>query len=224
MTSSDDDPEARIRELEQPLTDQARTSEFGGDPQPGGYQPDTPPTVPYPATPPPVTYGPPFPMAPLKTDGGFRAWWLLLAIFVIGAIALAAGIAIYSANLFSRSGSVISSPSARPGITHIPSSSPAPGTTGPTSTAPPGETLTVSGIHKNETIACDNSVVTVSGISNTVTITGHCARLNVSGIQNSVTVDAADDIQASGFENKVTFHTGSPQVSSAGSGNVVQQG
>src|SRR6185312_14329434 len=192
MTSPDDDPEARIRELEQPLTDQARTSEFGDQQQhqqAGGY--------PYPPTPPPAPYGGTFPTAPLQPAGGFRAWWIVLAVFVVGAIALAAGIAIYSANMFSRTAPSGSSPSARPGITHVPTSTPgtpgaptrAPGTTGPTSTAPPGATLTVSGIGKNETIACDDSVVSVSGITNTVTITGHCASLTVSGMNNTVTVD-----------------------------------
>lgn len=46
-----DDPEARIRELERPLTDQARTSELGVA-QPGGYT--------HSSTPPQVTYGAPW--------------------------------------------------------------------------------------------------------------------------------------------------------------------
>ncbi|HME50571.1 DUF3060 domain-containing protein, partial [Mycobacterium sp.] len=40
----------------------------------------------------------------------------------------------------------------------------------------------------------------------------------------SVTVDAADSIEASGFNNQVTFHSGSPSVDKSGESNVVQQG
>ena len=55
-------------------------------------------------------------------------------------------------------------------------------------------------------------------------INGHCTSLTVSGIQNTVTVDAVDSIDASGFNNKVTYHTGTPKVSNLGGSNVVQQG
>jgi hypothetical protein len=46
----------------------------------------------------------------------------------------------------------------------------------------------------------------------------------VSGIQNSITVDAVDTIDASGFNNKVTYHSGTPKITNAGGSNVVQQG
>jgi hypothetical protein len=55
-------------------------------------------------------------------------------------------------------------------------------------------------------------------------LTGHCATVTVSGIKNIVTVDTADTINASGFENRVTYHSGSPTVENAGSDNVVEQG
>ncbi|MDT5086432.1 MAG: hypothetical protein QOJ61_3475, partial [Mycobacterium sp.] len=84
--------------------------------------------------------------------------------------------------------------------------------------------LTISGISENRTIACNDSAVSVSGVSNTVVITGHCASLSVSGVQNSVTVDAADSIEASGFSNRIIYHTGSPGIDKSGDGNVVQQG
>ena len=94
-----------------------------------------------------------------------------------------------------------------------------------TSPLPPqGDELSVSGINENKTIACNESVVTVSGISNTIIITGHCASLTVSGMKNSVSVDAVDTIDASGLNNQVTFHSGSPQITKSGDGNVVQQG
>jgi hypothetical protein len=88
---------------------------------------------------------------------------------------------------------------------------------------PQGGELSVSGINENKTIACNDSVVTVSGISNTLVFTGHCVSLTVSGMNNSVTVDAADTIDASGLNNRVTFHSGSPQITKSGDGNVVQQ-
>jgi hypothetical protein len=46
----------------------------------------------------------------------------------------------------------------------------------------------------------------------------------VSGVQNSVTVDAVDTIETSGFNNHVTYHTGSPSINKAGESNVVQRG
>jgi Protein of unknown function (DUF3060) len=55
-------------------------------------------------------------------------------------------------------------------------------------------------------------------------ITGHCKSLDVSGVQNKVTVDAVDTIEASGFNNQITYHTGSPSIDKSGDGNVVQQG
>ena len=46
----------------------------------------------------------------------------------------------------------------------------------------------------------------------------------MSGVQNSITVDAVDSIDASGFNNKVTYHSGTPKISNSGDSNVVQQG
>jgi hypothetical protein len=47
--------------------------------------------------------------------------------------------------------------------------------------------------------------------------------VTVSGMQNNVTLDSSDQIGASGFNNVVTYHSGSPNVDNAGS-NVVKQG
>ncbi len=223
-----DDPKTRIRELERPLTDAARTSELGAA-QPGGYA--------GPPTPPRVTYGTPFPTRPLRTTAGFRVWWIVLAVFAVGAVALAAGIAAFGAHRFSSGGSIITSlgPSTPPGTGSVPNSpSSRPGTspgatrtpTAPASasTPPLGGKLSIASIGENETISCNDSFVSVSGFSNTIVITGHCASLTVSGAKNSVTVDAADTIEASGFNNQVTFHSGSPSVNKFGESNVVQQG
>ncbi len=89
---------------------------------------------------------------------------------------------------------------------------------------PPPTPTTVSGIGRNQTIACNNDEVTVSGIQNTVTFTGHCAKVTVSGQKNQVTLDSADTIEASGIDNVVTYHTGTPVIDRSGIDNTIQQG
>ena len=229
--AANDDPEDRIRELERPLADAARASEAGsGQPAAQAYSPG--PAAPPP--PPPWTYGGPIPGPPPLRPSGNRMWWILGAVIVIGMLALAGGIAAFAAHQLSGVRSIISSP---PTITDT-SGPPAttPGGTGPSTTRtktprpstsptpPAGARLSVSGIGENRTIACNDNVVSVSGVSNTVVISGHCASLTVSGVQNEITVDAVDSIEASGFNNKVTYHSGTPKVSNSGGSNVVQQG
>jgi hypothetical protein len=235
--NAEDDPERRIRELEQPLSDAARASELGGAQPAGGYNYQSPPWAgaPVPPPPPPGSYGGgPF-MAP-RPPSGNRAWWILGALFVVGVLALVGGIAAYAAHQFSRAGSaVLSTPPSISRITTAPRTLPSSGPrqtprltpsypSAAPSTAPPGGNLTVAGINENQTIACNDNTVDVSGVSNTVVITGHCTSLTVSGVQNAITVDAVDTIDASGFNNKITYHTGSPKISKSGEGNVVQQG
>jgi hypothetical protein len=153
----------------------------------------------------------------------------LLPFLVFGAVTLVS----YNADGHSRGGLVILSPtpSSRSSAAPAPSPSeaqtpaPAPSTSlSPKPTAPAGANLTISGSKENRTIACNQSAINVSGISNKVVITGHCASLNVSGVQNSITVDAVDSIETSGFNNQITYHTGSPSIDKSGDGNVVQQG
>jgi Protein of unknown function (DUF3060) len=212
----EDDPEARIRELERPLAETARASEVGSTQASGGYayQPG-PPLLPPPQ---PMNYGDTFPGPSRRSPSGFRVLWLLAPFLVMGVVALVS----YNAQRHSHSGLVILSPT--PSVSRsaaVPPSSALP-TSAPTASA--GASLSVSGIKENRTIACDKSVVAVSGISNKVVITGHCASLTVSGVQNSITVDTVDTIEASGFNNQVTYHTGSPSIENAGEQNVVQQG
>ena len=232
-----DDPEERIRELERPLADTARASEAGQtQPPPGGYPYSPGPAGP-PAPPPPPspwTYGGPFAGPPPKRASANRTWWIVGTVIVIGFLALAGGIAAFAAHQLSGVKSIINSPPTISGTFGPPAgtpSGPAPSTTRtktPTPSTspapPPGGKLSISGINENRTIACNDSVVSVSGVSNTVVITGHCARISVSGVQNSITVDAVDAVDASGFNNKVIYHSGTPQVSNAGDSNVVQQG
>lgn len=223
-----DDPEARIRDLERPLADTAGASEVGVTQPSGGYA--YPPRPPGP--PPPFNYGSPFPGMSQKSPSGNRGWWVFAAFLVAVLLALAGGIAVFSAHQLSRGGVAMRSPT--PSISptsQVPSASgtQTPGaapSTPPTSgsTAPPGESLNVAGINQNHTITCSDNAVTVSGISNSVTISGHCTNLSISGVQNSVTVDTVDTIDASGFNNKVIYHTGSPRINNASESNVVQQG
>jgi Protein of unknown function (DUF3060) len=49
-----------------------------------------------------------------------------------------------------------------------------------------------------------------------VVITGHCASLIVSGAKNVITVDATDTINASGFENQITYDSRSPSIDKSG--------
>ncbi|MCV7075163.1 DUF3060 domain-containing protein [Mycobacterium szulgai] len=250
MSAEDDDPERRIRELERPLADTARASELGGappafdpayqaypPPPPGPVPPPTgapPPIGPPPIAPPPPSYGyeAPFPGATPRSSSGVRVFWILAALFIIGVLVLVGGIALYVSRQLHREYVVTPEPSTSV-ITSLPRSTPrSPGPskspTSPTSPAssapPPGGTLTVTGVGENKSIVCNDSVVTVSGISNKVVITGHCASLTVSGLKNTVTVDAADTIDASGIENRITYHSGSPKISKSGDKNFVEQG
>jgi Protein of unknown function (DUF3060) len=227
----DDDPEARIRQLEQPLADNARSSELGGT-QPPGYYVPTPP--------PPLSYGSlgSGDLYPAPKSSGNRGIWIVAAMFIVGMLILVGGIAVYAMSRFSHGGEVAQSPtpstaavstSPRPTSRSGTPSATAPGTsvTEPAETSPapaPGESISVAGVGNNRTIACAGNIVNVSGVSNTVTITGHCVRLAVSGVKNTVVVDSVDTIDASGVNNHVTYHSGSPKISKSGQSNEVQQG
>lgn len=226
---SEDDPEARIRELEQPLAEAARASETSTNPPPGKWAvPPGPPPLP-PSLPPTA---PPYDGSQAhQPSGQGRTVWILLSVFVIAVIALPIGIFAFSTHQVSGRGVTapstpsMSSTSPDPFRT-APSTSAAAIPTPPTSltTAPAGENIAVSGINQVRTIACNGGSVNVSGITNNVTITGHCTLVIVSGVQNQLTLDAADTIQASGTGNHVTYHNGSPRVAKSGFDNVIQKG
>jgi DUF3060 family protein len=232
---AEDDPEARIRDLERPLADVARTSELGTDyyNSDGAYMPPPLPPSPYGAPYPPA----PYPGAPpYKAKSGLGAGWWVFVAMVVAMLIIGVAFAIYSAGVFSLGSETrppVDAPSVSggggqfdkaPGATSVPGGGPVVETPSAEPVIPPpGEQVSVSGADKIETIACNENIVSVSGVNNTVTITGHCASLTVSGVDNQVTVDSTASISASGFDNVVTFHTGSPTISASGS-NVVQQG
>lgn len=238
--AANEDPEDRIRELERPLAEAARASEQGsaqpaapGAPPAGqaypppagqGYPPGPPPS--------PWTFGGPMGPPPQRSSGN-RVWWIVGTVIVIGVMALAGGIAAFAAHQISGVKSIIATPPTISMTVGPPSGSTSPGpstsrrkSSSPSTSpaAPPGTELSVSGINENRTIACNDNIVSVSGVSNTVSITGHCISLSVSGVQNSITVEAVDAIDASGFNNKIIYHSGAPKISNSGGSNVVQQG
>ncbi|CAM3258703.1 hypothetical protein BST27_25325 [Mycobacterium intermedium] len=243
----EDDPEARIRQLEQSLADVARASEFGSTEDGGqAYRYPPPPAGP---VPPPVApsapsygsygsysgYGSAFPGATPRSSSGMRMFWILAAVFVLIALGVAGAIAFFvrdqlqrndfSVPTISETFGTVAPPAEPTSAPSPPDAKTAPPTAGPTTSAPPqGAPLTISGIDLNRTVACNDNVVTVSGISNTVVITGHCASVTVSGTKNTVTVDSADKLDTSGFDNKIIYHTGSPTISKSGSGNEITQG
>jgi hypothetical protein len=223
----EDDPEARIRALEQPLADTARATELGT-----GTTPYTAPDQAY--APPPLPPMPPQAQSPYTPPGYGAPWappqpkssagipWALFVGIAVVFLVVAAGVGFVVMNKATReipSFPGISIPSI-PSIPSMPSISTIP--PGPTA-APPGESIGVSGMSQNRTLECNDNYVTVSGMGNTVTITGHCTTVVVSGMQNKVTLDSSDQIKASGVNNVITYHSGSPDIQNGGN-NQVQQG
>ncbi|WKG02262.1 DUF3060 domain-containing protein [Mycolicibacterium sp. HK-90] len=228
-----DDPEARIRELERPLAEAARASELGAEPTASADPPPTQPwthgnTFPPPPPGPPAPWPgyEPYPVAspPPRSSGGTP---FLILFGAVSMMLVAGGVAAYL--MFSDSGTTGSqsdtqsdSQSTTIRETAV-SRFPMPEPVAPTQVSP-GETVIVSGIGENRTIDCRDNTVIVSGIENNLEITGHCVAVTVSGVDNVITVDSADTIGVSGFDNRVTFHTGQPDVSKSGQSNVVEQG
>ncbi len=62
------------------------------------------------------------------------------------------------------------------------------------------------------------------GNANSAYVAGHCAHLIVKGSHNKLVVDNADAIDTDGSGNQVVYHTGAPQISVGGTGNVVRKG
>lgn len=216
-----DDPEARIRDLERPLEFDAPDAYPG----PGGAVPRTTPrdtTVPTGA----------------PSAAGLDRRWVSVLQFA-GGLVLIAGAAI-AYLLFGRSPSVPDpepppagpkpTAAATPTTTAHPRATVVPPPALPTTPArtltpvAPGETVRVGGIQARQTLACQDGIVEVSGVSNTIVVTGNCRRVSVSGIENVVTVDTSQAITVSGMNNRVVFHTGSPQIDKSGMANTVEQG
>src|SRR5580693_4533698 len=129
----EDDPEARIRELERPLAETAQASEAGGTQPPGGYS--YPPGAAVPPPPPPVNYGTSFPPTTPRSFSVSRIWWILIASFVIFPMAIAGFIAYNTAHQLSRSGITTLFPSPSVSPSSAPNSPPSNVTQSPGATA-----------------------------------------------------------------------------------------
>lgn len=221
MNPQDDDPEVRIRALEQSLEDVARSSELGTEHQYGNGYGFPPPTQQWHDTDP---YLPGYPQQP-SSDSGLRTVMVLVPVVVV-LLAVAGAVTAYlmfrdsvpaeSPGIAGGGGYVVDEPStrSRPTVPAAPS----------VDVPEPGTTVSISGLGARKTLACNDNAVSVSGKGNKVDITGHCTGLIVSGFENIVTVESADEIIASGFDNRVTFLSGSPQISESGFDNTVEQG
>lgn len=232
-----DDPEARIRELERPLADAAQASELGTGKsvRPSGPPPTQPWTNAYPPPPP----GPPAPWpgyepypTPPQPRRTSSATPFLVLFGALTVILVAGGIA--ATVMFSNTGAGTGDTETTDTDSYSDSQSttirqtsingvPVPGPVAPTQ-VPAGETVIVSGINEHRTVECRDNTVIVSGIENELEITGHCVGLTVSGVKNVITVESADAIGVSGFENRVTYRSGEPEVSNSGQSNVVEAG
>ncbi|MGV0646368.1 DUF3060 domain-containing protein [Mycolicibacterium sp. XJ2546] len=220
-----DDPEERIRQLEQ-----LRTGP--GAVELGATQP-TPPTQPLP---PPVwadPYGAPQYGVPYPQQSHSRT--PAMVIFVVIAVAVLAVFGVVGAIVWNMStqttarvdpgvagGGGLLDPVPAPDV-DFPAIEPMLPGNDSVVTAPPGGKLSVAGVDGTKTVECDDSEINISGVNNTVTITGHCAMVNVSGVDNQVTLDSANAIIVSGFDNGVIYHFGDPEIN-ASSRNSVARG
>lgn len=241
------DPEARIRDLERPLAEQAAANELGTRDHQAPPSADMP-VPPYPHGAPPPTapypypqYGSPYYSPPQRVvhKRAQPTLWLI-PLVVIGFIV--AGIIVFA--YFNVNSTTGVSPRPSPGISGGGGSVDTPGIDIPdipdipipgvpelpfapgdeVVTVGAGDTLSFGGIEQRKTVICDQGTVNISGMTNTVEIQGDCAAVSVSGMDNVVTVESAGTITASGFDNTVTYRAGTPEISTSGTGNVVEQG
>jgi Protein of unknown function (DUF3060) len=190
----DDDPEKRIRELEQELADVTRTP------------PSTPPYTggaTYTENAPPYTGGATYTSGPTYTGGspyGFGTpprrnkpypWFLvviLLAVVVPTVISLVM--------VFARSG----------WSTSISRGSGARTTSAGPTAVPQGGELRLSGTGETRQVACNDGKLILAGYNSKYVVTGHCAGVTAGGYYNNVTVDSADTLESTGYSNTVIDH------------------
>lgn len=229
------DPEARIRDLERPLAEQAAANELGTRDQQAPPSADVPvPSYPYGAPPPTAPYpypqyGSPYYSPPQRVvhKRAQPALWLIPLVVIGVVVAGIIGVVMFlnlasttESPRISGGGGSVDTPDI-PDIP-IPELPFAPGDEVVTVGA--GDTLSFGGIEQRKIVICDQGTVNISGMTNTVEIQGDCAAVSVSGMDNVVTVESAGTITASGFDNTVTYRAGTPEISTSGTGNVVEQG
>ncbi|HTY31160.1 DUF3060 domain-containing protein [Mycobacterium sp.] len=181
----DDDPEKRIRELEQELADVTRTPQSappytGGETSTGGSTYTGAATYPGGA---PYGFGAPPPRRKKPYP-----WFLVLILL---AVVVPTVISLVMFFVRSSTGSSISRGSGARTTSAGPSA------------VPQGGELRVSGNSETRTIACNDGNLVLAGYSSKYTITGHCASLTAGGYDNNVTVDSADTVESTGYGNTV---------------------
>ena len=245
----DGDPEARIRDLERRLAEQAHSSELGTRPYASASSADWSADVPAP----PHSYSP----QPAHQQTGYqygsphydspyyqppqrvvhkRARALRLIPLVLGFVTAGIVGTIVFANLADVEAPSAPEPEA-PGFAGGGGSVDAPEVdidapevvvpfdpTGEVVTVGAGDTLSFGGIEQNKTVLCTQGTVNISGMTNTIEIRGDCASVSVSGMDNVITVENAESITAAGFDNRVTYRSGTPKISTSGSGNLIEAG
>jgi len=203
MISSGDlskDPEGRIQDLERQLSDAS-----AGEAPPTG------------------SAGP---------RGGLRLGWLVLAVMIVALTVsgvMLAGRITWSRPVAGRPTAAEAAEATGGGGTFdrpTPQRSPPERSTAPPTgivTPPSGDSISVAGVGKNETIACNERAANISGVDNEVVLTGHCVRVDVSGVRNTVAVEESDAIVVSGMDNNVTYRSGDPELEESGLRNTLQR-
>jgi hypothetical protein len=208
-----DDPEQRIRDLENQLADARRgfrenvpTGDEAG-PTPAPRMPAAPGNTP----PAPATVNlPDFDLLHRRLNRRRRSRWLVLVVPVFALTAI-----------------LLFHPH-RGGKQSVPSMSWS--GTKPTAdlshaiTVGPGGNLTAEPTGESLTFVCNQGDFTIGGKDNSVYVAGHCAYLIVKGSHNKVIVDNSDAIDIDGTGNQLIYHTGEPQISVGGSANTVRKG
>jgi len=242
--SSQDDPEARIRDLERSLSEQAselthssyETSGEGGQPTTGGgHWPPPPPnyTVPNQTAPmygapnytsPSYTaphyqpYGTPYPPPTTTSTGGGNRGWILYVVMAVVVVAIIGGAVSFFVNAFSTVSSVVESFDASPTAEPL-----VPGGGGPFDVQPsrsggnrpPAPTITPV------VPPAPGDVVAVSGVGEVKTIACNGSVVNISGVSNTVLITGlCANVSVSGVKNEVTVEA-SAQISASGMENRV---
>ncbi len=159
------------------------------------------------------------------------ATWLIPSVVGVVFAAAVVGVAVYlfvgesatpgTPGVSRGGGSVDAPPAPRP--PNAPGVVPGIGPIDQMITVDAGGSLSIGGIEKEQTVICNGGTVDISGMNNTIDVRGACARVTVSGMENTVTVESADEISASGFDNRVTYRGGDPETSESGTGNVIER-
>ena len=168
--------------------------------------------------------------APEASRPGMRLGWIVLGLLIVGLV-VSGGVLMAERLNRPVAGRPTSAAAGGGSTSGLPAAPPAATTTptrpvdAPTASSPAtGGPISVAGLDTRKTVACSDNVVSISGVNNTVVLTGRCGRVDVSGIENVVTVEAAGAIAVSGLNNKVTYRSGTPELSNSGIGNTLERG